>query len=68
MFAKVDVNGVRAHPLFKFLKHAAPGTLGFEGVKWNFTKFLVDRNGVPVERYGPMAKPEELQKSIEALL
>ncbi len=68
MFAKVDVNGTKAHPLFKFLKHAVPGTLGFEGVKWNFTKFLTGRNGAPVERYAPMTKPEELQKSIEALL
>jgi len=68
MFAKVDVNGAKAHPLFKFLKRAKPGTLGFEGVKWNFTKFLIDRNGAPVERYAPTTKPEELQKSIEALL
>ncbi len=68
MFAKVDVNGRHAHPLFRFLKHAIPGTLGFEGVKWNFTKFLTDRNGAPVERYAPRTKPEELRKSIEALL
>ena len=68
MFAKVDVNGGDAHPLFKFLKSAKPGTLGFEAIKWNFTKFLIGRDGTPVERYSPMTKPEELAKAIEALL
>ncbi|MGO9172282.1 MAG: glutathione peroxidase [Rhodomicrobium sp.] len=68
MFGKVEVNGRNAHPLFKFLKHAKPGSLGFEAIKWNFTKFLVDRSGAVVERYSPMTKPEELQTSIEALL
>ena len=68
MFAKVEVNGAGAHPLFKFLKHAKPGTLGFEAVKWNFTKFLIGRDGGVVERYSPMTKPEELAKNIEALL
>jgi glutathione peroxidase len=68
MFAKVDVNGARAHPLFKFLKGARPGTFGFEAIKWNFTKFLVNRNGVPVGRFSPMTRPEDLQKSIEELL
>jgi glutathione peroxidase len=68
MFAKVEVNGGNAHPLFKFLKHAKPGTLGFEAVKWNFTKFLIGRDGGVVERYSPLTKPEELAKSIEVLL
>jgi glutathione peroxidase len=68
MFAKVDVNGANAHPLFKFLKSAKPGTLGFEAIKWNFTKFLIGRDGMPVERYSPMTKPEDLAKAIEALL
>jgi glutathione peroxidase len=68
MFAKVDVNGGNAHPLFKFLKSAKPGTFGFEAIKWNFTKFLIGRDGTPVERYSPMTKPEELAKAIEALL
>jgi glutathione peroxidase len=68
MFAKLDVNGGNAHPLFKFLKSAKPGTLGFEAIKWNFTKFLIGRDGTVVERYSPMTKPEELAKAIEALL
>jgi glutathione peroxidase len=68
MFAKVEVNGGNAHPLFKFLKRARPGTLGFEAIKWNFTKFLSDRKGRVVERYSPMTWPEELAKDIEALL
>ena len=68
MFAKIEVNGAGAHPLFKFLKGAIPGTFGFEAIKWNFTKFLIGRDGAPVERYAPMTKPEELQKDIEALL
>jgi glutathione peroxidase len=68
MFAKVDVNGANAHPLFKFLKRAKPGTLGFEVIKWNFTKFLVNRNGIAVARFSPMTRPEELQKNIEAVL
>jgi glutathione peroxidase len=67
MFAKVEVNGGNAHPLFKFLKHAKPGTLGFEAVKWNFTKFLIGRDGGVVERYSPITRPEELAKSIEVL-
>lgn len=68
MFAKVDVNGTKAHPLFKFLKHAKRGTLGFESIKWNFTKFLADRNGAVTARYSPITKPEELGTRIEALL
>jgi glutathione peroxidase len=68
MFAKVDVNGEGAHPLFKALKKAAPGLLGSEGIKWNFTKFLVGRDGKVVDRFAPNAKPEALTKDIEKLL
>jgi glutathione peroxidase len=68
MFAKVDVNGENTHPLFQFLKVAKPGLLGTEGIKWNFTKFLVDRNGEVVERYAPATKPADLEKTIEDLL
>ena len=68
MFTKVDVNGDNTHPLFQYLKAAKPGLLGTEGIKWNFTKFLVDRNGEVVERYAPATKPAELEKTIEGLL
>ncbi|PZN92567.1 MAG: glutathione peroxidase [Alphaproteobacteria bacterium] len=68
MFAKVDVNGDNAHPLFKALKKAAPGLLGSEGIKWNFTKFLVNRRGEVVERFAPTTKPEAIASDIEKLL
>ena len=68
MFAKVDVNGDQAHPLFQLLKSAAPGLLGSEGIKWNFTKFLVDRDGQVVERFAPQTKPEAIRPAIEKLL
>lgn len=68
MFAKVDVNGPDAHPVFKALKKAAPGLLGSESIKWNFTKFLVDRDGNVVERYAPTTRPEDLRPAIEKLL
>jgi glutathione peroxidase len=68
MFAKVDVNGDTAHPLFKWLKKAAPGLLGSEAIKWNFTKFLIDRRGQPQERFAPTTKPEALGSEIEKLL
>lgn len=68
MFAKIEVNGDNAHPLYKHLKHEVAGMLGTEAIKWNFTKFLVDRNGKVVERYAPATKPEELTPAIEALL
>ena len=68
MFAKVDVNGDTAHPLFKALKAAAPGLLGSEGIKWNFTKFLVDRSGNVVDRFAPTTKPEAIAADIEKLL
>ena len=67
MFAKVDVNGPAAHPFFKYLKDAKPGLLGSENIKWNFTKFLIDRKGEPVARYAPQTKPEELEKPIKDL-
>ena len=68
MFSKVDVNGDHAHPLFKYLKNEAPGLLGSRGIKWNFTKFLVDKSGKVVKRYGSMDKPESIIKDIERLL
>ena len=67
MFAKIDVNGGNAHPLFNFLKNEKSGLLG-ASIKWNFTKFLVDRSGKVVARHAPTAKPEGLAKEIEALL
>ena len=68
MFAKVDVNGDDAAPLFKFLKAEKPGLLGSEAIKWNFTKFLVDREGNVVKRYAPNDTPESIAKDIEKLL
>jgi glutathione peroxidase len=68
LYAKLDVNGADAHPLFTHLKKAAPGILGTEGIKWNFTKFLVNREGQVVERFAPKDKPEDLQAEIEKLL
>jgi len=68
MFAKIEVNGARAHPLYQHLKQAAPGLLGTEGIKWNFTKFLVDPQGRVVARYAPNDKPESLARDIEAHL
>ena len=68
MFAKVDVNGDAAEPLYKFLKKAKPGLLGSEAIKWNFTKFLVDRKGNVVERYAPNAEPASIAPDIEKLL
>jgi len=68
LFAKIDVNGENAHPLYAYLKHEASGVLGTEAIKWNFTKFLVNREGQVVERYAPATKPEELNEAIEALL
>jgi glutathione peroxidase len=68
MFAKVDVNGENAHPLFPYLKEKAPGVLGTKAIKWNFTKFLVDRNGNVVARFASQTKPSELKNEIEELL
>ncbi|AWI54575.1 glutathione peroxidase [Aquabacterium olei] len=68
MFAKVDVNGAGAHPLYQALKQAAPGLLGSEGVKWNFTKFLLDGQGRVVDRFAPVTRPESLQGAIDKLI
>lgn len=67
MFSKVDVNKKTAHPLFVYLKNALPGTLG-KKIKWNFTKFLISRDGKPVKRFGPTIKPEDIAGEIEKQL
>jgi glutathione peroxidase len=68
MMAKVNVNGQDAHPLFAWLKNQAPGLLGSEGIKWNFTKFLVNRQGQVIKRYAPLDKPSGIAADIEAAL
>ncbi|HLX03453.1 MAG TPA: glutathione peroxidase [Trinickia sp.] len=68
LFDKIDVKGPNAHPLYRYLTGEAPGFLGLKAIKWNFTKFLVDRKGGIVKRYAPKTKPEEIEKDIEALL
>jgi glutathione peroxidase len=68
LFAKVEVNGAHAHPLFQHLKHAAPGVLGTEAIKWNFTKFLVGRDGNVVARYAPQTRPQDIAADIARLL
>ena len=68
VMGKIDVNGVNAAPIYRYLKDEAPGLLGSKGIKWNFTKFLVDRSGKVVKRYPPQAKPEDLVRDVEALL
>ena len=68
LFAKIDVNGPDAHPLFKWMKAQAPGLMGSEAIKWNFTKFLIDRSGRVVRRYGPADAPSTIRNDIEALL
>ena len=68
LFAKVEVNGANAHPLFKFLTHEVPGILGTEAIKWNFTKFLVGRNGEPIARYAPGTRPEAMEDDIRAAI
>jgi glutathione peroxidase len=68
MFAKVDVNGKSAHPLFKYLTSTKKGLLGSEAIKWNFTKFLVGRDGSVLERYAPTTKPEDIAGDIEKAL
>jgi glutathione peroxidase len=68
MFAKIEVNGEGAHPLYRLLKKEAPGALGTQAIKWNFTKFLVDRDGRVVKRYAPTDTPQTIAKDIEALL
>jgi glutathione peroxidase len=68
LLGKIDVNGPNAAPIYQHLKKAAPGVLGSEAIKWNFTKFLVDRSGKVVKRYAPQTKPEDITRDIEALL
>jgi glutathione peroxidase len=68
IFAKIDVNGDGADALYTFLKTQKPGLLGLQGIKWNFTKFLVDRTGAVLERFAPTTKPESLKGAIEGLL
>lgn len=68
LMAKVDVNGDDAAPVFNYLKESLPGLLGSKAVKWNFTKFLVDKNGKPVERYAPTDKPLSIAKDIKKIL
>lgn len=68
LFAKIDVNGDHAHPLYRFLKVQRPGLLGSQAIKWNFTKFLVDRSGQVVARHAPTTTPEALGHEIEHLL
>lgn len=68
VLAKIDVNGAGAAPVYEFLKSAAPGILGTEAIKWNFTKFLVDKNGRVVERFAPQTEPQELIAPIAKLL
>ncbi len=68
MFAKLDVNGSNTHPLYEHLKSEAPGLLGIEMIKWNFTKFLVDREGKVAGRYAPNTEPKDLAADIEKLL
>jgi glutathione peroxidase len=68
MFGKIDVNGSHADPFYAWLKNSMPGVLGTEGIKWNFTKFLVDRHGTVVKRYAPSATPAAIKADIEALL
>ncbi len=68
LFAKIEVNGANTHPLYQYLKHAAPGVLGSEAIKWNFTKFLVDREGAVVRRYASADPPEQIGPQLERLL
>jgi glutathione peroxidase len=68
MFAKIEVNGAHAHPLYRYLKHQQPGILGSEAIKWNFTKFLLDRQGQVRQRYGSVDKPESIEPDVAALL
>lgn len=68
LFDKIEVNGPNTHPLYKFLKQEKPGMRGTPDIKWNFTKFLIDRNGIVVERYAPQTSPESIEKDIVKLL
>jgi glutathione peroxidase len=68
VMSKIDVNGADAHPLYRFLKKEQKGVLGTEAIKWNFTKFLIGKDGEVVERFAPTVKPEDLEVAVEALL
>ena len=68
LYSKIKVNGPDAHPLYRFLKESRPGLLGSEAIKWNFTKFLIDRSGEPVKRFAPNDRPESLEGPVEAAL
>lgn len=68
LFNKIEVNGENSHPLFTFLKEKAPGLLGSKGIKWNFTKFLINKNGDVIKRYAPATKPEAIEADIKKLL
>jgi glutathione peroxidase len=68
MFSKIDVNGTNAHPLYNYLKGEKAGILGTKNIKWNFTKFLVNRDGQVVNRFAPTTKPEDIQNAIAAVL
>jgi len=68
LFAKIDVNGAHAHPLYRYLKSAKKGLLGREAIMWNFTKFLVGANGAVLQRYGPRTKPEDIGKDVARLV
>lgn len=68
MFAKIEVNGAQTHPLYQYLKQQQPGILGSQAIKWNFTKFLIDRQGVVLRRYGSVDKPESIEPDVVALL
>jgi glutathione peroxidase len=68
MFAKIDVNGPDTHPLFQHLKVSAPGVFGTEKIKWNFTKFLIDRQGKVIARFAPLTKPENIETAVQGAL
>ncbi|MES9685372.1 glutathione peroxidase, partial [Gottfriedia acidiceleris] len=68
VFGKIDVNGDKADPLFKYLSSEAPGIMGLKSIKWNFTKFIINKNGEVIERFAPQTNPQEMRSTIEKLL
>jgi glutathione peroxidase len=68
VFQKIDVNGPETHAIFNYLKSSAPGVLGSEAIKWNFTKFLLNRDGLPIHRYAPVTSPNDIRSDIQKLL
>ncbi|QKE71953.1 glutathione peroxidase [Arthrobacter citreus] len=68
VFGKIEVNGDKADPLFKYLSSEAPGIMGLKSIKWNFTKFIIDKNGKVIERFAPQTNPQELRPTLEKLL